>query len=123
MTPIVRLANGGDLYETLFVSLERTPVVLADVRRALPQLKKELRKKWPVEYVEIENRIPRRKNPYSPTEIVTGACIGLVVTFSVAIAKAAGTTIGKTLGDEISAHVRRWIRGLGNQKPSMRKKK
>jgi hypothetical protein len=123
MTPIVQLVNGGDPYETLFVSLERTPVVLADLRWALPQLKKELRKKWPVEFVEIENQIPRRKNPYSPSEIVTGACIGLVVTFGVAVAKAAGATIGETLGDEISAHVRLWIRGLGNQKRSIRKKK
>lgn len=64
MTPIVRLVNGGDLCETLFVPLERIPVVLADVHRALPQLKKELRKKWAVEYVEIENKISRRKNPF-----------------------------------------------------------
>ena len=74
MSPIVRLVSGGEKYEEVFISIERTPVVMADVRRILPQLKKELRKKWPVENVQIESRIPFRRNPYDPSQIVEAAC-------------------------------------------------
>lgn len=123
MSPIIRILTdkqpGAEVQrDEVFISLEYTPLVLADVRRSLPALKEELRKKWPVEAVEIKNRISYlRKNPYDPSQVLLPACIGIVVTFGLAAAKAAGTKVGKDTGDEVGKHVRRWIRGLGKSKP------
>jgi hypothetical protein len=99
----------------VFVSLERTPLVLVDVRNALPQLKKDLGKKWQVESVTIELHKPRIKNPTDPTEfIVRGACVGLVVSLlqpSVDVA-----------GKELAKHVRRWLNQFNKTKKKTKRK-
>lgn len=121
MPPIVRLVSGGEPYEKVFVSLEQTPVVMAEVRRTLPQLKKELRKKWAVENVQIENRIPRLRNPYDPTQIVDAACVGLLISFTLPAVRAASKKVGEAIGDEIAKRVRQWIRSIGKSSPARRR--
>jgi hypothetical protein len=120
MSPIVRLVNDGEKYEEVFVSLERTPVVIAKVRRNLPQLKKDLRKKWAVENVQIGNRIPRRRNPYDPSQVVEAACLGLLISIALPAGRAASRKLGEAVGDEIAKHVRRWIRSIGKSRPRRR---
>jgi hypothetical protein len=102
--------------ESLFISLEHETIVPARVRAALPQLQNELRKKWPVEDVEIENRMARRTNPFNPHEILAPHGIGLVVLFGRSVAISAGFKVGGTVGSQITAHVLRWIRSFGKTK-------
>lgn len=121
MSPIVRLVTCGEPCEEVFVSLERNPAMLADVRQNLPRLKKELRKKWPVDNVQIENRIPRLRNPYDPSQIVEAACVGLLVSFTLPAVRAVSRKVGEAIGDEIARHVRRWIRSIGKSRTGRRK--
>ena|SRR5712691_9611989 len=116
MCPIVRLVNPAEFDSEVFISLENIPIVLADLRRALPQLRNRLRSRWLVQTIEIENRIPRLRNPFDPSQIIVPAGVGLLITFSAAAAKAAGTEFGAVVGREIAAYVRRWIRRLPTNK-------
>jgi hypothetical protein len=118
MPPIVRLVGGGEPCEEVFISLERTLIAMADVRSTLPQLQKELRRKWPVEHVRIETRIPRLRNPYDPSQVLEAACVGLVVSFTLPAVRAASRKVGEAIGDEIAKYVRRWIRSIGNPRPT-----
>ena len=102
------------------VSLERTPLVLADVRNALPQLKKQLSKKWSVVWIDIGIERPRLRNPHDPTQIVKAARVVLTTAFSLGVA-GASTEFGKIAAKEISKHVRRWIKNFGKQKKRKRK--
>jgi uncharacterized protein YcfJ len=100
--------------ETVFVSLEDTPIVLADIRAALPQLREELAARWPINRVEIENRRPaRRRNPYDPSQVeaVLGIVIGL---FFFEATRAAGKKIGEAAGEEVGKYVRSWIQGIAH---------
>ena len=116
----IRIWNGSeDGSDEVFVSIENIPVVLADLRRSLPSLKKELARKWPVEHVQIQEKgraALRLKNPYA---LVVPVAIGLAITFSHAAAKAAGTKIGDGVGKEITELVHRWLR----RKPKTKRKK
>jgi hypothetical protein len=116
MAPIVEVVTGLEKDEEVFVSLEHTPILLAQVRKNLLHLKSELSKKWSVEEVRIENRIPRLRNPYDALQIIEAACVGLLVSFTLPAVKAAGKKVGVAIGDEIADRVRRWIRI--NCKPS-----
>ena len=98
MSPIVQVITARDL-DHVFVSIEDTPLVLSDLRRSLPQLREELCRRWPVESVHLEEQRPRCKNPVDPLQVVEAACIGLVVVFSSAVLKAAGTKVGEGIGD------------------------
>jgi len=108
--------------EDPFISLEETPIVLADLRTALPRLRKALMIRWPViNAVEIENRrITRRRNPYDPTQIYSDAVLGIAIyifsrparIFLDEVARGAGKKVGPAVGEEIVAiikYVRRWI--------------
>jgi hypothetical protein len=109
MSPIVRVITAHEP-EQLFISIEDIPLVLSELRRLLPQLREELHRKWPVESVHIEERTPRRKNPFDAMQVVPAACIGLVIVFSSAVLKAAGTRIGEGIGDGIKPFVTRWLK-------------
>jgi hypothetical protein len=108
MSPIVRLITAKEP-EQVFIPIEDIPLVLSDLRRSLPQLRDDLRLRWPVESVRLEERRPRRKNPFDPLQVVEAACIGLVVVFSSAMLKAAGTKVGDAIGDGVKPFVTRWI--------------
>jgi hypothetical protein len=114
----IRIWNGGQKRHEVFVSLEKMPLVLGDVRKALPQLKADLQRQWPVEYVDVENRLPRRKNPFDPSEVVKAACVGLVMGLGTGI----GTEITKPLGAELGKYVRRWIKRFTKKAPQKRRR-
>jgi hypothetical protein len=122
MCPIVSIVSGGEFDPGVFISLENIPIVLANLQRALPQLRNALRRRWFVQSIEVENRRPRFRNPFDPSLIVP-AGVGLLITFGAAAAKAAGTEFGKVAGTDIAAtdiaaYVRRWIRRLPTKKTS-----
>jgi hypothetical protein len=112
--PTVRLIGGGEPDGEVFISLEHAPVVLADIRAALPRLKKDLSaRSWPIDSVVIENRLPRRRNPVDPTQITRlgeVACVGILIRFFHTAAQAVAKKIGDAAGEEISEYVRNWIR-------------
>jgi hypothetical protein len=94
--------------KSLSVSLERTPVILADVRKALPQLKRELSRKWPIDSVYIEDKLPRRSNPFDASQIVEAATLALVVGFAHQVGKELGTGEGLA----IKKYMREWLQGF-----------
>ncbi len=125
--------------EDLFISLEETPVVLADVRTALPRLRKTLMTRWPsINAVEIENRrITRRRNPHDPTQVFRDAVFGIAIyiwsrparIFLDEVAREAGKKVGPEVGRQAAAamrYVQRWVNQLGdrafprNRKPTPR---
>lgn len=108
--PTVLLIGGGrQSGQSVSVSLERTPLILSHVREALPQLKKELSKKWPVLWVGIEDQKPRLRNPHDPHAIISAARIVLTVRFiSGEVARAAIR--------EVLDYVRNWIKSFGHRK-------
>ena len=112
MSPIVEILGDRKKYSEVFVSLERTQALLTDLRRNLPQLKAELSSDWQIENVQIENRIPRLRNPYDPSQVVKAACIGLLISFTLPGVKAISKKVGEAVGDEIAKRVRRWIRSI-----------
>lgn len=109
MSPIVRVVTAKEP-EQVFIPIEDIPLVLSDLRRSLPELREALRPRWPVETVHLEERRPRRKNPFDPLQVVEAACIGLVVVFSSAVLKAAGTRVGEGIGDGVKPFVTRWLK-------------
>ncbi|MGB4783869.1 MAG: hypothetical protein WAQ77_04070 [Candidatus Acidiferrum sp.] len=110
MSPVVSVVTTKEP-EHVFIPIEDVPVVLSELRRSLPQLREELSRKWPVDSVQLEERRPRLKNPFEPSQVIPAACIGLVVIFSSAVLKAAGTKIGEGIGDGIKPFVTRWVKG------------
>jgi len=119
--PIVRVVGGEPPTKEVFVSVENVPLVLADVRRALPKLKRELSRKYRVESVKLSSRVPRLRNPIEPSQIIVPACVGIVVYVLGPAAKAASTKVGDAIGDEIVKYVRRWLKGF-SKKPRRRGK-
>jgi hypothetical protein len=117
--PIVRVVGGGPPIKEVFVSVEDMPLVLGDVRRALPKLKRELSRKYRVERVELSSRVPRLRNPIEPSQIIVPACVGIVVYVIGPAAKAASTKVGDAIGDEIVKYVRRWLKRF-SKKPRKR---
>jgi hypothetical protein len=111
--------------EEPFISLEETPIVLADLRAALPGLRKSLISRWPfINAVEMENRpITRRRNPYDPTQVIADAVYGIAIyiytrplrIFLDEVARGAGKKVGPELGNQVIAimrYVQRWIKRM-----------
>jgi len=111
---IVRLVGGGPPTKEVFVSVERIPVLLADVRMAIPKLKKELAKKWNVEDVAIEARRPRRKNPYDPKQIIELACVGIVARY--VVGPVLKTGVADPVGAKLKKYVTRWLKKFDKSK-------
>ena len=108
-----------------FVSVEQVPLVLADVRKALPELKRELAKKYRIEAVELTARQPRLPNPMSRRKVIITAAVGILVTYVVGpAAKAASEKVGEAIGDAIVKFVRGWLKQFvkqGRDRPEPRK--
>ncbi len=117
--PTFILAGETQSGKSVSVSLERIPLVLADVREALPQLKKELDKQWPVLWVSIENQIPRRRNPYDPSEVFKAACVVLIIAF----AKGGGEELGKKTTSAVTKYVQNWINKFSRKPPKTTRRK
>jgi ribosomal protein S19 len=111
---IVRVVGGGAPTKEIFVSVEDMSLVLADVRRALPKLKRELSRKYRVEGVELSSRIPRLRNPIEPSQIIVPACVGIIVHVV--------TKAGDAIGVKISKHVGRWLKEFSKTRKSGRAK-
>jgi hypothetical protein len=120
--------------EDPFISLEETPVVLADVRTALPRLRKTLMTRWPsINAVEIENRrITRRRNPHDPTQVFRDAVFGIAIylwsrparIFLDEVAREAGKKVGPEVGRQAVAamkYVERWVKRMSDRAGSNRK--
>jgi hypothetical protein len=123
--------HGTEPDEEIFFSLENTPIVLADIRAALPRLREELMARWPaITAVEIENRrITRRRNPHDPREILANAVLGIQIylytrpaqIFLEDVARAAGKKVGDAGGDrmvEIMEYVGSWIKRMVHTLPA-----
>jgi len=112
--------------QEVFVSLEDTPIVLADIRAALPQLGEILTARWPnITGVEIINRrITRRRNPHDPTQVLANAVLCIAVYFCTRpvtrpvqifleeAARAVAKKVGDSVGDdivEIKEGIKIWI--------------
>jgi hypothetical protein len=98
-----------------FVSLERTPIVLGDLRNRLPNLKRKLSKTWPVVYIGIQRPPVRRRNPIDPHEVIRTAKVGLEIYVAGAVAGA-----GKETGIKLVKAVAEWIK-RHSYKPKARK--
>jgi hypothetical protein len=96
---------GEPAHQEFFVSFERTPLVLADLRKELPKLKRELSKNWPVMYVGIQQPLIRRKNPIDPHAVVQTAKVGLEIFLAGSVAGA-----GKETGAQLVKTVTAWIK-------------
>ena len=114
--------------EDPFISLEETPVVLADIRAALPRLRKTLMTRWPlIKAVEIENRrIIRRRNPHDPTQIFRDAAFGIAIyiwsrparIFLDEVAREAGKRVGPEVGRQAVAATKyeeRWAKRMSDR--------
>lgn len=112
--PIVRVVGGRPPTKEVFVSVEDMPLVLVDVRRALPKLKRELSREYRVESVELSSRVPRRRNPIEPSQIIVPACVGIIVHVV--------TKAGDAIGVKISKHVGRWLKEFSKTRKSGRAK-
>lgn len=117
--PTFVLAGEAQPGSSVSVSLEQSPLVLADVRKALPQLKKELSKRWPVLWIDIENQIPRRRNPYDAGEVVKAACVVLIIAF----AKGGVEELGKKTVNAVTKYVQNWIAELGRNRSKNSRRK
>jgi hypothetical protein len=120
MSPIIRVVGGESPRDYVSISLEHTQLVLADLRGGLPELERQLRNKWPtLVRVEIEDVIPRRKNPIdaaSAREYATqmaSAGLHLVAVFAAAAAVRAGVAFGKEAitppAKEVGKFLRHWV--------------
>ncbi|MGO9640244.1 MAG: hypothetical protein ACLP1Y_02925 [Candidatus Acidiferrales bacterium] len=112
--PIVRIADDGSRTKEAFVSVERMPLSLANVRKELPALKKELGKRWKIKNVTIEARIPRMKNPLDPKQVLELACVGIVVHYVIGPALKAG--VADPVGAELKRYVTRWLKRFHKSK-------
>ena len=114
--------------EDPFISLEETPVVLDDVRTALPRLRKTLMSRWPsINAIELENRrITRRRNPHDPTQLFRDAVFGIAIyiwsrparIFLDEVAREAGKKVGPEVGKQAVAavkYVQRWVKQMGDR--------
>jgi hypothetical protein len=133
MSPLVRLVGGEGPRETISVSLEHTELVLADLRGALPALERELRKKWPtLVRVEIEDIVPRRKNPIDTTSVrqyatyMASAGLHLVAIFAAVAAARAGAAFGKEAitppAKEVGEFLRQWVQKFTKTKKQKRRR-
>jgi hypothetical protein len=99
----------------VFISLEQAPIVLANIRAALPHLRANLRKRWPVERVEIDIRLPRLQNSsdtwsfLSHSHVIADVGVGILVLYLAEAVRAAGKKTGEAAGKEIAGYVRRWL--------------
>lgn len=122
--PIVRLVSDGvPNTEVVSISLEETPVVLSDIRRALPMLKKDMQKKWPtLSDVHISYTQPRIKNPidYKLSALLIDGSLRLAASFVLGVA---GREIIKPPAQEIGKYLRRWVQKFTKSKPKRRRSK
>jgi hypothetical protein len=106
--PTIRVVGGGPPTKEVFVSVEKMPLALADVRKALPALRKELSREFRVEDIEIQSRVRGIKNPCNPKQVVELACVGIAVHYVIGPALKAG--VADPVGSALKKGVRRWLK-------------
>jgi hypothetical protein len=123
----VRLITGGESdEEVISVSLENNPKILFDVRRALPSLRREMRKRWPtLSDVQIRHRLPRVKNPVDPhaSALLTDARVILAAIFTSQIAAEFTKEVIRPPAKEIGEYLRRWVQRFTKSKSRRRTKR
>jgi len=141
MAPIIRLVGGGEPHgdkpptPTVSVSLEHAKIVLASLRKQLPALKAQLRRRWPsVNEVQIEYALPTRlKNPIDAATVraflaeIGHDALRLVVIFGAGFAGRAGMALGKEAmtppAKEVGKFLCQWVERLTKRKPKKKSRK
>jgi len=122
----VRLVTDGEPDEDVIsISLENKPKIISDVRRALPSLRREMRKKWPtLANVEIRHRVPRLKNPVDVTLYnhawIADARLILAAVFTSQVAADFAKEVLKPSAQEIGEYLKRWVRKVAKPKSKPR---
>jgi len=115
MSPIVQVVGPAPTAE-IFVSVERMRLVLADVRRELPKLKNDLSRKWPVRSVSPKLEILEEKSlqPIRTRRARLRRHRGVLRhQASRQIGQhQIGERVGDAIGEELAAHVRRWLKTI-----------
>jgi hypothetical protein len=133
MSPIARIVDVDDPRECVSISLEHTQLILADLRSGLPELERQLRRKWPtLVRVKIEDVVPRRKNPIDATSArelatqVASAGLHLVAIFGAAVAARAGVAFGKEAmtppAKEVGKLLKQWVQKFTKTKKRKRRR-
>jgi hypothetical protein len=120
MSPIVTVVGGESPQVDVSISLEHTQLILADLRGALPELERQLRKKWPtLVRVRIEDVVPHHRNPIDAASArefaaqLASAGLHLVAVFSAIAAARAGAAFAKEAiappSKEVGKFLRQWV--------------
>jgi hypothetical protein len=110
MSPIVQIVGAEEPNE-VFVSIEAVPLVLSELRRSLPELARELKKRWPVDGVRLDARRPRLRNPLDPTtQHLVHAAIGIFILYGSRFGHQTITKISDRVSDEIADYVSKWLK-------------
>ena len=124
----VRLVTGGEPDEQVIsVSLGNKPKIISDIRRALPSLRKQMRKRWPtLTNVEIRPRVPPRlKNPVEEHFVtrLTDVRLILAAIFTSQIAVDFAKEALKPSAKEVGEYLLRWLRKFTKPKSRRRTKR
>jgi hypothetical protein len=107
--------NWGDSpTNDVFIAIDQTPLGLADIQKALPELKKELREKWQIESVAVKTPKLRLKNPPDSSQ-------GILHVGGVYIVIRLLRPSVDVIGKEIAKHTRRWLRQFAKSKKKKQK--
>lgn len=118
---LLLLSDSAPDTKVVSVSLEHTPIVLSDIRQALPNLKKVMRKKWPaLNDVYISHSLPRgiRSHLDRIPRLVglrADAPLCLAASFALGVG---GRKSTKPPSREIEEYLRCWIQKFTKSKPN-----
>jgi hypothetical protein len=114
---IVKLVGGSGLTapkgERLYVEFRGKPANIEAVEKSLPELKKQLAKKWPVLSVRLDRRV---KNPTDALTVVF--VVGLVI-----VLKPFARGVSKAVEEDIKHRVGLWLESVGQKKEPPRPKR
>jgi hypothetical protein len=116
MPPIVRIVTGSEREEEpgLFIPFTQRVDDTQVLEAALPELRKELARRWPVKKVEIRYRFP---NPHPGLILtMTATAEGLLVIFLAAAAAGGGHEFGRDVAKQMASVVNKWLKRLEPKK-------
>jgi hypothetical protein len=128
MSPLIRLVGRREEEKDpgLFIPFPRLRHDTAALEAALPELRAELSRQWPVKEVRIKRPSLTLPNPSYPdlvAELIPTA-EGLIVLFLGTAAISGGRRFGKDVGKQMAVVVNKWLKRLEprKQKPTRSRK-